>query len=204
MPFCWRDDAVDCQTGTSGAVAEIDLPRNRRTSIWHTHTIKRQTAMFVSATFRAILEHFFFMVISRVPSSFCVFLWGAQLRHHITALQSTLLVNTRRALALFISTRAYYLDHSPIYTWLPLLSSVAYYFNPQHKKSEICRDQKESSLLSSAYSIDKLLQTFSLYPGDFFIMTLFKYLFTAHSLSLEQLYLSNRGINLIWVSLNCC
>jgi hypothetical protein len=59
MPFCWRDDAaVDCQTGTSGAVAEIDLlPRNRRQ--YDTYTHKHQTAMFVSATFRAILEHFF-------------------------------------------------------------------------------------------------------------------------------------------------
>lgn len=73
--LCWRDDAaVDCQTGTSGAVAEIDLPASPAIDVSNmTHTHKRQTAMFVSATFRAILEHFFLMVISRVPSSFCVF-----------------------------------------------------------------------------------------------------------------------------------
>jgi hypothetical protein len=52
----------------------VRSPRLTSPAIDVNMTHKRQTAMFVSATFRAILEHFFFMVISRVPSSFCVFL----------------------------------------------------------------------------------------------------------------------------------
>jgi hypothetical protein len=126
-----------------------------------THTHKRQTAMFVSTTFRAILEHFFLWLFHASPLRFVFFMRCTTASPYITALQSTLLVNTRRAIALFISIRAYYLDHSPIY----LTATSCLYFTP--KKSEICRDQKESSLLSSAYSIYKILQTFSLYPGDF-------------------------------------
>jgi hypothetical protein len=133
-----------------------------------THTHKRQTAMFVSTTFRAILEHFFLWLFHASPLRFVFFMRCTTASPYITALQSTLLVNTRRAIALFISTRL-------LFRSLPHILDCHFFPISSPKISEICRDQKESSLLSSAYSIYKILQTFSL-PEGLFIMTLFKYL----------------------------